>query len=112
MQLDGRKKRDVEVTRRGGGGAGFQEEGAGPEEGKGRGQRRKTFPVGQQRLTGWGPRAEDPLTTVSMPEWPGGRTGGSPRQRCGPEGERPGSQAEWEVPFKHRRRNLVDSTGP
>lgn len=48
MQLDGRKKRDVEETRRGGGGAGFQEEGAGPEEGKGRGQRRKTFPVGQQ----------------------------------------------------------------
>ena len=47
VQLDRRKKRVVEETRRGGGGAGFQEEGAGPEEGKGRGQRRKTFPVGQ-----------------------------------------------------------------
>ena len=48
VQLDGIKKRVVEETRRGGGGAGFQEKGAGPEEGKGWGQRRKTFPVGQQ----------------------------------------------------------------
>lgn len=33
VQLDGRKKRVVEETRSGGGAAGVQEEGAGPEEG-------------------------------------------------------------------------------
>lgn len=33
VRLDGRKKRVVEETRSGGGAAGVQEEGAGPEEG-------------------------------------------------------------------------------
>lgn len=38
VRLDGRKKRVVEETRSGGGTAGVQEEGAGPEEGPSRGE--------------------------------------------------------------------------